>query len=204
MIRKSVLSILWLSIALSFFATTQSDACAALIIPTSISSQGTFNNSANLLIDGNVPTEFSTWTNATNAWWTNQLGTGGVVFTIDYGQDYQIQDILVSVDNNDAYRVDFSIDNIAFSNLLQIDIGDGEINGGMDTMSSDDTNPEFVAGIDFAPVEARYLRIYAVAGDNLNSIGELQAFGITAVPEPSGLGTCLMAIGILGTRRRRT
>lgn len=96
-------------------------------------------------------------------------------------------------------------------NLFTIDVGDGEHGWGMDTMSTDGAHAEYVLGIDFSSVQARYLRIKATGGDNMYSIGELQAFGSAAaelpvsVPEPSI--TALLAAGLFGlgfARRRRT
>jgi hypothetical protein len=76
----------------------------------------------------------------------------------------------------------------------------------MDTFSTDSTNGEYVAAIDFAPVVTRYLNFRSVSGgDRLNAVGEIQAFGVP-VPEPSTyglLGAAALA-GIVALRRRKS
>ncbi len=106
-------------------------------------------------------------------WWT---GTEASI-TVDLGTALTIQDVLIEVDTNDYYHVDYSLDEINWSNLFTIIPEDGEIFWGMDTMSSDSLNEEYIAIMDFSAVEARYLRISASGGDNVYHLTELQLFG---------------------------
>lgn len=182
-------------------------ASAQVIHPTSITAVGTFNNSLSLVADGFVPEESTIWTASTNVFW----GDFDTAITLDYGSVHRISDVLVSVDNNDLYRLDYSLDGIAFTPLFTIQIEDGNIQpspGGMDTMSTDSSSPEFVSGIDFAPVDARFLRFQALpGGDGLNSVGEIAVTAELggAVPEPSTYGMlgALALGGIVMIRRRR-
>ncbi|WP_436715883.1 PEP-CTERM sorting domain-containing protein [Roseiconus lacunae] len=183
---------------------------AEIISSASVSSQGSFFNSAELVSDGMVPSESTRWTNDSNAYWLNQEGSEGVVFTIDYGQVFLLENVLLSVDNNDAYQLEYSVDNMDFVSFSNIQIVDGNIlptssggTGGMDVMSSNSSNAEYIANLDFSPVQMRYLRLYAIEGDTAYSVGEIQAFG-TAVPEPNSFfALCALLVPAAMLRRRR-
>ena len=175
---------------------------AAQITPVSVTATGSVNHAPALIIDGVFPAESSAWTGASNVFWN---GTDPV-FTIDFGAIYNIDDVLLSVDNNDSYAVEWSSDAANWNSLFNIAIGDGEVGFGMDTMSTDSGNVEYIAGLDFFTVQAQYLRIFATGGDNKYSIGEVQAFGgsVSAVPVPAAawlFGTGLL--GIVGVARRK-
>jgi hypothetical protein len=47
-------------------------------------------------------------------------------FAIDLGNLYAINDVLLSVDNNDGYRMRYSIDNRTYTDLFSILVGHGE------------------------------------------------------------------------------
>ena len=146
--------------------------------PQIVDVTGSFNGQEILVRDGFTPVEGSFWQNDT-VWWAGQTGPGGVVTTIDLGVIQQISDLLVSVDNNDTLQIDWSIDGKTWNSLTTIEWFYGEISDGMDTFSTELGHPEYEPGIDFAAVNARYLRCYAVLGDNFFSIGEIQVNGAT-------------------------
>ena len=88
---------------------------AALLTPVSITGAGgTYYHDAGLIIDGTIPNEGSSWTGYTNTYWRSK----DVYFTIDYGSDIVIEDIVVSVDNNDHYKIDYSIDGSLWTHLM--------------------------------------------------------------------------------------
>ena len=154
-----------------------------VIQPTAASASGTVHNDVSLVFDGIFPAEGSSWTGTTNLWWNGQTGTGGVVVLLDLGKVHVVNDAEMSFDNNDTYAVDYSLDGIAWTNLLTVLSSYGEISNGMDTFSTISGSPEYVSQIDFAPVAAQFLRMYAVGGDSAYSIGEFEASIGTVVPE---------------------
>ncbi len=185
----------------ALFTLLAGTANAALITPASITGTGTYNNSADLITDGTYPVEWSVWTGATSVWWYGTTPT----FTIDLGALYALEDVVLSVDNNDSYSVMSSTDGSSWSTLFIIDRTYGDVGWGMDTMSSIAGDTEYVPGIDFATQNARYLLLSAVSGDNAYAIGELQAYGTlaatTAVASPATLA--LFGLGLCGLQLLR-
>jgi hypothetical protein len=161
------------------------------IVPVEVTGSGPYTNSAHLIIDGTTPPPNTYWQADSNVWWTD-FGTS---FTIDLGAKFLLTDVAWSVDNNDTYALDWSVDGTTFTNLFTVSPDDGEVApnpGGLDTMNSFLGDLDFVASMDFGAVTARYLRIEAVpGGDGLNAVGEVTAYGRAlpvAVPEPSTYG----------------
>lgn len=179
------------------------------IVPVSATGSGVFNNNPSLLIDGVIPAEQTSWQDAKNVWWYGETPA----FTIDLGGFYNLTGVKWSVDNNDSYALQYSADNVIFTTLFTVQVADGNIDpnpGGMDTMTSY-PGADFVANMAFSPVEARYLRAFAVGGDGLYAIGEIQSFSEKAgeqgaVPEPSTygvIGAASLAALVLIRRRFR-
>jgi len=180
---------------------------ANLITSSNISTTGKFHHNVSLINDSIIPTELTRWSNSANVWWTGLTPT----FTLDFGSLYTIDDVLLSVDNNDYYNITWSNDLQSWTNLFNIVPSDGEVTvsmGGMDTMSTDFNHNDYIPALDFSSVQARYMRITATGGDNSYSIGEFQAFGSlavnrqsTSVPEPSTFA--IFALGMIGLTSRR-
>jgi hypothetical protein len=108
----------------------------------------------------------------------------------------------LSLDNNDTYAITYSLDGVSWESLIDISRSIGEVTWGMDTFSTDASNAEYVAAIDFAFVEAQYLSITAIAGDDSYSIGEFEVYGSAistsqpgTVPLPGTLA--LMGLGLV-------
>jgi hypothetical protein len=176
---------------------------AALLDASSVSATGSYNNDLSLLTDGFIPNESSGWTSNT-VWW-NGTATS---FTFDLGATYSLEDLRVSLDNNDTYAISYSLDGLSWESLIDITNSMGEIGWGMDTFSTDSSNAEYVAAIDFGAVEAQYLSIAAIGGDNSYSIGEFEVYGSAistsqpgTVPLPGTLA--LMGLGLAALRLAR-
>jgi len=174
---------------------------ATVLTADSVTGTGTYNN-IEYINDGEFPEEKTYWQINTTWWWTSYGTSSDVAFTFDYGSIYAIEDIVLSVDNNDTYRVEYSLDNTTWSDLFTIYPNYGEIPatppGGMDTMSTVFGDAEYVSGIDFDTVTAQYLRISGEGSDYLYSIGEFQAHGSPVAPVPEPTTLALSAMGLLG------
>jgi len=144
-----------------------------VIRPAQITSIGEFENDANLIIDGRIPFEESGWNETQHVFWEDP----DVSFVIDLGRIYEVTGIVVQVDTNDDYRIEYSVNGEDYSILTEILGSDGEVLEGMDTMSSIPGHPEYIEDLEFFPLRARYIRIFAADGDNQFSISELQVFG---------------------------
>lgn len=166
-----------------------------LLTPASVTSSGTqdseYTNDLALLADGNVPPEGSTWDDFRNVYWFGQevdgyggegelsataSGPAGLYFDIDLGDIQRVADLVLSVDSNDDYAVDYSADGESWTRLLDIQDWYGDVNAGMQSFSTWDGSPEYNGNLEFTPVMARYLRIYATGGDGAYAIGEVQAY----------------------------
>ena len=152
---------------------------AGRIEPVGVTVEGGTAGNAEALIDGVTPDEGSQW-QANTAYWGDYAGAGsieGTSFTIDLGGLHQVEDLNLSVDNNDSYLIEYSVDGVNFETLTVISSSDGEINWGMDTISTIAGNEEYAANADFSAVNATHIRISAIDGDPGQSIGELEVIG---------------------------
>lgn len=138
---------------------------------------GQYNNSPRLILDGQIPEQGSAWNGDGCVWWEADT----VYFIVDLGGDYRVENLLLQVDNNDDYRVEYSPDGKSFHSLVSVSQDFGEIGDGMDTMSSDPASPDFIEGLKFSPVTARYLKISGLNGDNAYAVSEVQ---VTGAPVP--------------------
>jgi hypothetical protein len=177
-----------------------SAAQAGYLTPASVSGTGTFNHSITLLSDGTIVAQQTDWQNASNVWWN---GTG-VTFTYNLGSIKRVEDLVFSADNNDQYEFAYSTDNITFTTLMISQVSYGEIGFGMDTMSTFSGDPQYISQLDFAPVNAQYVRFRATGGDNSYAFSEVAVYGseLAAVPAPPTL--LLMGLGLasaIATRR---
>ncbi len=134
-------------------------------------SQGTGASvgSASLLVDGILPDEEAAWDSSVNVWWSDSSA-----FVIDLGAVRVVEHLMGCVDNNDTYLIEASEDGESFVELVTIPADVGEIEGGMDCMSSREDHPECEPALAFEPVRARYVRIRAIEGDEAYTVGELQ------------------------------
>jgi hypothetical protein len=175
-----LIGIISLAFSLILFSLQESD--REIIIPRSVEGEGVFINTVRLLIDGQSPPEGSAWNSGHNIHWQET----DTYFILDLGGDFTVSGLLLQVDANDDYNVDYSLDGIDYIPLVQIRENHGDIASGMDTMSTVPGDPHFVMELEFEPVSARFIKVTAVAGDAKFALSEVQVFGERgAVTEPS-------------------
>jgi hypothetical protein len=152
--------------------------------------------------DGAFPSQGQAWQTET-AWWEGLAGT----VTFDLGGTVLLKGLEVSLDNNDSYQVQISLDGTSWTNLVAVAINQGSVGWGMDRFSTDLGSPFFLSSLAFAPTEAAYLRLQAIDGDNLYSVGEV-SLNVSAVPEASAVGLLAAGLVVVGgalrARRRPT
>jgi len=144
-----------------------------LIQARSIEGAGIYFNSVRLIIDGSFADEASPWNGERCVYWEDETAE----FVLDLGKEFVVTGILIQADDNDDYRLAFSVDGIEFADLLTFYAGYSASEKGMDSMSSDPESPFYVNMPGVEPVQARYLRIQAANGDSSYAVSELQVFG---------------------------
>jgi hypothetical protein len=139
--------------------------------------------------DGVFPLPFQAWTDAT-AYWNGAGESRSIVFEFD--GVYTVKSFVASLDNNDSYAIEFSLDGLAWGSTVDVAASEGAVYWGMDLFERS-----------VAPTSAHYARVYATSGDDMYSVGELQV--LAAVPEPEAYAMLMAGLGLLGAvaRRRR-
>ncbi|MGD8540617.1 MAG: hypothetical protein PVI66_18035, partial [Candidatus Aminicenantes bacterium] len=168
-----------------------------VVIPRSVEGEGIFINSVRLLIDGQSPPEGSAWDSSHNIYWEQS----DTYFIIDLGGEFFIHGILLQVDGNDNYRIDYSLDGLDYVSLFEIREDHGDIASGMDTMSTFPEDPHFVPELEFEPLLTRFIRISAQAGDSKFAMSEVQIFGERGESGeiPEGVSKIIRPVEIMGT-----
>lgn len=195
-----------LAAALALSATLANAAPITSVVSTNGNG---FNGSLTRLNDGTFPGEGTAWNSGATVYWNGV----GKVFKFAFDDLYRIDGVSLSIDNNDTYALEYSTDDRIWSALFSVGANLGEIGWGMDTMSTVATDPEYIPLIAFSPVQARYVRIAAVQGDNSYAIGEVAFLGTrveqqppfppASVPEPGMLALLAAALGAGALTRRR-
>ena len=168
-----------------------------LLTPAGVSASGTegseYTNSLALLTDGVVPAEFTDFNAASNVYWSGQEAgpivtpsggdlspaageLSGLYFDIDLGGTQRVTELLLSVDNNDDYAVDYSLDGSNWTRLVDVLASAGNVSYGMDTLRYTSADRPYSTDGSFTAVQAHYLRFYATGGDGAYAVGEIQAF----------------------------
>ena len=146
---------------------------ATAIKAVGVTGSGDFFNAARLLINGYMPAQESTFDGPACVYWSDPE----VSFVIDLGAVYHVDGITLQADNNDNYQLEISLDGQVFSPLLLLKSDLGEIDWGMETVSTERSNSEYVKGLDFTPAAARYIKVSAREGDLLYAVSEIRISG---------------------------
>jgi hypothetical protein len=181
-----------LMLALALLGSTTAVAAPVSVVEVSATGNGNpIGNGPALIADGFIPDEGSVWNGSASAYWRGQ----GKSITLTFDQVYELHDLVLSVDHNDNYRVEVSLDKVSWSELLFVPWYRGEQWQGMDTFSTRAGDAEYAGeldlwlltlpALDFEPVLARYARISASGGDNKYAVGELAFLG---APQDAGAG----------------
>lgn len=144
-----------------------------LLEPVMVEGFGQYSNRSALIIDGEFPPEESGWNEPDCVFWVDTE----TYFVIDLGEAFEVTGITAQISSQDTYQVDYSLDNEEYLTLVEFKWSDGEFSQGMDTVSTVPDDPEYTLDLDFFPVRARYIKIYAIDGDGAFSLSELQVFG---------------------------
>jgi hypothetical protein len=167
------------SLALEPFQEQEQEEVTELktVRPRSVEGNGEYTNGLRLIIDGHTPPEEGPWNGTQCVFWTDTQ----TFFVIDFGGNYDISAILVQVDTDDSYKIDYSLDGSEYFDLTTISADFGDFESGMDTLSTQPDDPQYVQEMEFEPVQARYLKIYATEGNGEYSVSEVKIF---ESPEP--------------------
>lgn len=167
-VMKNLKSLFVMAFAFSVVATG-SILAAGDVVMTVIGS-GEFTNDAALMIDGSFLPEQTLWDDAGCVYWVKK----DVFFTIDMGTLYQINNITIQSDHNDTYQLEYSENGDGYSPLMTIKANVERVDYGMKTISTDSAHEYFLDGTGFTPVNARFVRLAAVEGDEAYSVSEIR------------------------------
>jgi len=141
--------------------------------PVAIRGEGDFFHPAEIIIDGRIPPEGSDTGSEMSVFWEDTAA----FFVIDLGEIVNVSGIIIQVDCDDSYRIEYSSDDQDYFTLTEISRTDGDVITGLDSLSSLPQNAEYVNELEFFPVDARFIKIYALDGDGIFAVSEIQVLG---------------------------
>ncbi len=149
---------------------------------------GTLGSAASVT-DGVYFPEMTQWDN-NSVWWNGSLQvSANNSIEINLGGNYRINQFSIQADDNDTYRIEYNN-----GGVWQTAWNVGTVaSWGVVTRNS---------GLMPAIVTDK-LRVVSTGGDGFYSVTEVQAMGVTAVPEPEALALMIAGLGVLGLSARR-
>ena len=167
-----------------------------ILIPVrSVEGDGIFSNEVSLIIDGKFADDMGPWDGERSVYWEDP----DAYFIVDLGGVYQVVDVLLQVDDDDVYTVEYSMDNLNYAPFYSFYEGYGQTGMGLDTMSSNPGDPNYVAVPETSPVQARFLRLTASSGNVRYALAEFQAFGYPLEPEEAPESMQIAPVSAEGT-----
>lgn len=159
--------------AIVLIAAVSTAQAGNLVKALSVKGYGEYGNSVEALIDQAVPPEESEYRDPACVYWY----TADAYFVIDLGAVYLVDGITLQTDNNDDYMLAASENGRDFAPLLTVSSEWGEVSFGMETISTLAHDPEYAPEAAFSPVRARYLKLWAIGGDEAYAASEVLVFG---------------------------
>ncbi len=142
--------------------------------PVSVQLIGSVSGDQNRLIDGVSPPDFADAYASENGVYLFAGGGGTVDF--DLGSEQRLVDLSLSLGAGSGYLVQSSLDGQTWADLLLIDSQITAGRYGLQRISTASDEPGHVAGLGFAPIQSRYLRLSQLPGSqNDGAVAELQA-----------------------------
>lgn len=139
--------------------------------------EGPFKGNFHLLVDGKFSPNGKIRSNPQSVYWDDP---NEVQFIIDLGEVKQINGFNISVHNTDTYVLEWSVDGSTFQKLSTIENTWGRVVGysdyRMEVFSTDPSHKGYEPRINFSPVQARYIKVYATQCKYC-SISEIQMLG---------------------------
>jgi hypothetical protein len=150
---------------------------------------GSFNPSS--IVNGTPQADGTQWNEGT-AFWSGGVPDTADTLTITLANTASVDEIVLQADDNDAYQVNY------WNGTAWTDLTTFSAVGGWGLA----TRPELFLG---APVTTDAFQITAVGGDGDYAVGQFEALGTAATPEPATYTMILTGLGVLGAmvRRRR-
>ena len=100
----------------------QAEGDFVLLQARSVAGDGAYSNSLELIVDGRFATDARPWNQDQCVFWEDEEAH----FTLDLGTEFLIVDILVQVDDDDIYTIEYSIDGLNFTEVPLNGVG-GEL-----------------------------------------------------------------------------
>ena len=153
---------------------------------STIGNGNAIKNGAALIANGEFPVEGSAWNGDASAYWSGNGKSKAITF--DFGQAFELHDLVLSVDNNDNYLVEVSLDlsHDSWSELIFVPWYRGEHWSGMETISTVAGDPEYIGEIDLgffslAAIDFAEVGAFRCAGEGI----ALQREELRAQPVPA-------------------
>ena len=142
--------------------------------PVSVQSGGPVFGDQSRLIDGVTPPNDADAYSSENGIYL--LPSNGSVVDFDLGSVQRLTDLSLSLGAGSGYLIESSLDGLDWVDLLVIDSQLTAERNGLQRISTASDTPGHVAGLGFAPIQSRYLRLSQLPGSlNVGAVAELQA-----------------------------
>ena len=145
---------------------------ARWVSPVSVTGQGPVIGNLDRTIDGVTPAASADASDPYNG--TLLFPFGGAALDFDLGSEQRLLDVSLSIAAGAGYRLETSVDGLAWTHLLTLDASLFPESSGLQRLSTASSEPDFIDGLGFNPTQARYLRLTLdEGGESFGGVGEL-------------------------------